>query len=221
MALSIIVPLADDDALDRELLNLLDQASVNHQVIVSTTAACSSKLPARALQISGPAGRGRQLNRGGRAACGHWLWLVHADSQPEPDALTVVERFIGQSQDALGYCRLRFLPDGPGLVRLNAWGANLRSCLLGLPYGDQGLCLPRNWFERLGGFREDLARGEDLDLVVRARRAGLPMRAIATTLATSARRYRQQGWLRTTLNHQLAAWRLIRAARRSRPPGAP
>jgi len=40
--------------------------------------------------------------------------------------------------------------------------------------------------------------------VWRARRAGLPLRAIDAALVTSARKYAERGWLRTTLRH----WRL-------------
>jgi hypothetical protein len=90
-----------------------------------------------------------------------------------------------------------------------------------MPYGDQGLCVPAAAFARLGGFREDLERGEDLDFVVRARRAGLAVRPMGTGLETSARRYRDRGWLKTTLEHQIAAIRLIRGAKRNRPSEGP
>ena len=52
-------------------------------------------------------------------------------------------------------------------MQLNAAGANLRSRWLGLPFGDQGLVLPRASFERLGGFDPALRYGEDHALVWR------------------------------------------------------
>jgi GT2 family glycosyltransferase len=131
------------------------------------------------------------------------------------DTVDAVSRFASETEAAIGYCRLRFGGDGPWLAGLNALGANLRSRLLKQPYGDQGLCMPKEAFDRLEGFREDLRRGEDLDFIVRAGMAGIPVRPVGATITTSARRYREQGWLRTTWRHQLAAVRLIRNARRS------
>ncbi len=163
-------------------------------------------------QVQSKPGRGRQQNAGAMAASGRWFWFVHSDSQLPEDAITRVLEFI-KGPPCIGYCRLRFADDGPWLTGLNALGANLRSRWLGLPYGDQGLCLPQSWFHRLGGFREHLARGEDLDLVVRAAKQGLTVRGMDLTLTTSARRYREHGWLMTTLKHQQQAWRLVRAAR--------
>ena len=87
---------------------------------------------------------------------------------------------------------------------MNAAGANLRARWLGLPFGDQGLLLPRACFEALHGFDEQAAYGEDHLLVWAARRAGLPLRHIPAVLETSARKYARHGWLRTTWRH----WRL-------------
>lgn len=169
--------------------------------------------------ILGQAGRGAQLNRAAGRASGEWLWFVHADSLPDEEALRGVGEFIlANGPEAcsgrLGYCRLEFEKDGPPATAMNAIGANWRSRLFGLPYGDQGLCLRKRDFAALGGFREDLERGEDLDFVVRARSAGFRIQRIDGTLLTSARRYRQNGWLRTTVGHQMAAIRLVFAAKR-------
>ena len=121
----------------------------------------------------------------------------------------------------IGYGWLRFRRDGPPATRLNALGANLRSRLLALPYGDQGLLIHRSLLTSLGGFREDLSRGEDLDFIVRARRCGASPQAAGYTVWTSARRYAQAGWLATTWDHYRTAVRLVRGAYRSprkRPP---
>lgn len=212
--LSIIVPLAPDAAPPRELLSRLTATS-GREVIVSAVDAEPERLPPGITWLSGAPGRGRQLNLGARTARAPWLWFLHADSLVDETTLKAVGRFIARRRAAIGYCDLRFLSDGPRAVALNAAGANLRSNLLGLPYGDQGLCLPAEWFGRLGGFREDLGRGEDLDFIVRARRAGLRTRRIGAPIHTSASRYAERGWLRTTLEHQCAAWRLIRNARQA------
>lgn len=211
--LSVIIPLGPNEESWRGLIDQLPLDRPSIEVIISASRPKPGGTGNELIWLSGKPGRGRQLNRAAKLARGQWLWFVHTDCRLSERTLSSVLDFTGRDEPALGYCKLRFLEDGPRLVWLNAIGANLRSRLLHLPYGDQALCLPAHWLDRLGGFREDLDRGEDLDLVVRARQAGLPVRPIHATVRTSARRYRQYGWLHTTLSHQIAAWRLVRNAR--------
>lgn len=208
--LEIIIPAGPGEDGWRRLVGQLPTA---WKVCLSAVDARPADLPERFGWLQSPAGRGRQLNAAAGATQARWLWFVHADSVITEPALAQVVQTVADDNDVLAYLDLAFLPDGPRQTLLNAWGANLRSRWLGLPYGDQGLCLPARWFQRLGGFRTDLERGEDLDFVVRARAAGLPLRRLPARIYTSARRYREQGWWKTSWQHQINAWRLIRTAR--------
>lgn len=165
------------------------------------------------LQVTGPAGRAAQLNRGVAVSSGCCLWLLHADSRPTPGAMDGAAAFaaIRQEPDAtgvLGWFPLSFAPDGPPLAALNAAGANLRSRFLRLPFGDQGWLLRRDTFDSLGGFDEQFGLGEDLDFIRRARRAGIRLCRQDAVIASSARKYRERGWLRTTLGHLWLTLRL-------------
>lgn len=213
--LSLIVPVGPDESELPRVLARIHTLPASWEIIVSQSQGSKLGLPTRCRSVDGPAGRGLQLNRGIAAANGRWLWLLHADSVPDGSAIAGVDEQTSRNAAEIGYCNLRFEADGPRLVSLNAIGANWRSRWLALPYGDQGYCLRREDVDRLGGFRENLTRGEDLDFLIRARRFGLTLRRLSGTITTSARRYRSQGWLRTTVAHQIAAYRLIRAARRN------
>jgi hypothetical protein len=214
MILSIIIPVGPGEPAPAKLLAHLQQVPGEIEILIPTAGSVPWTVPEPVRQIESAQGRGHQLNTAARQAAGRHLWFVHSDCSIAATAAEKIMGFLDHNDAALGYCRLHFADDGPTLTRLNAGGANLRSRWFGLPYGDQGLCLPRDWFERLGGFREDLNRGEDLDLVVRAKLAGLPVRPMDIDIETSARRYREQGWLKTTIKHQVAAIALIRQARR-------
>ena len=157
-------------------------------------------------------GRARQLNAGAGSARGSILWFLHADCRPSETCIETVSRLRSRPGTWLTWFRLRYLRDGPALTRLNAWGANVRSRLCRLPFGDQGLCMPASAFKRLGGFDDTLTLGEDLDLVVRARAAGTKMLELPCRLDTSARRYRGQ-WLTTTCRHIALTMRLTHEAR--------
>lgn len=208
--LTVIIPITPQEDAWRALLRQIPES---WPVVIAASSRPPEVLPDRVHWNHGKPGRGCQLNAGAALADSHWLWFLHADSELQPGAPKAVAEWTSSRDRGLGYLDLQFLNDGPALTRLNAAGANLRSRLFGLPYGDQALCVSNREFQALGGFREDLHRGEDLDFVVRARRAGLAASRIAAGICTSARRYRDQGWLKTTCSHQINAWRLIRQAR--------
>lgn len=214
-ALTILIPVGPGETAWKSLLEQLPVDHSDLQIILSATEPPPEGLREDVTWHVGPPGRGKQLNRSVEQAAGDWLWFLHADCRLDPSTLDAVLAFTRRDEPALCYCDLRFLDDGPWLTHLNAIGANLRSRILKQPYGDQGLCLPKAWFERLGGFVENLERGEDLNFVVRARKAGLSIRPVGAPLYTSARRYRDAGWLRTTWRHQVAAWRLVRDVRQN------
>ena len=215
--LCVIIPVGPGDPAWADLLAQLPRS---WPVLITAAEPRPQTLPKPIVWLYGQRGRGRQLNAGAAAADAHWLWFVHADSQLDADSFAAVRLWCAQRTAGLGYLDLGFLPDGPRITRLNALGANLRSRLFGLPYGDQGLCVSAGEFRRLGGFCEDLERGEDLDFVVRARSAGLPATRIPGRIRTSARRYRDHGWWRTTWEHQCNARRLIRQAESGRNTGS-
>ncbi|WEN15262.1 TIGR04283 family arsenosugar biosynthesis glycosyltransferase [Rhodanobacter sp. AS-Z3] len=212
-SLSVIVPLAPAESEWQPLLEQLVALPPGSEVIVVCADEVSRLPPAawpahlhyRACR-SEP-GRARQQNLGASMASGDWLWFVHADSRLRADTLRELQRFIAQGSDALGWFTLAFRRDGPRWTALNAAGANWRARWLGLPFGDQGLLLPRACFEELHGFDEQAAYGEDHLLVWAARRAGLRLRHIPAVLETSARKYARHGWWRTTWRH----WRLTLA----------
>ncbi len=204
--LTVVVPVGPGDALSpllRSQLELLPADNELRLVCANDADAVRNRglLDARWQGRTAPAGRAAQQNNGAADATGEWLWFLHADCELAPATLPSLARFIDVEDDALGYFDLRFLGDGPALMRVNAAGAWVRSRWFGLPFGDQGLILPRATFERLGGFDIALARGEDHDLVWRARRAGVPLRPVGAPLYTSARKYAERGWWTTTAGH--------------------
>jgi rSAM/selenodomain-associated transferase 2 len=207
LRLSVIIPVGPGESSWRDVLGDLAALQADAEILlVAATGGVprefaprdfALRVPARWLEA--PAGRAGQQNTGAAAALGETLWFLHADSRVPEASVAAALGFAGRA--ALGYFDLRFRDDGPWLVRLNALGVRIRSRWLGLPFGDQGLMLPRALYYALGGFDESLPAGEDHALVWAARRAGIPLVALRAPLFTSARRYAEHGWLRTTLRH--------------------
>ncbi|MBL8982292.1 MAG: glycosyl transferase, partial [Gemmatimonadetes bacterium] len=101
-------------------------------------------------------------------------------------------------------CRLS-IDDASWSIRLIAAGANLRSRVLALPYGDQGLLITRAQLDAVGGY-EDIPLMEDVALALRLRRDN-PIRLLRDVpIHVSARRWRRDGpWRRTARNLLLLA----------------
>lgn len=219
--LSVIIPLAPEEQEWRSLLSQLVRVlpERSEAILVSAGGAAGDAAESWSHQrelhwYSSRPGRAAQMNLGARKAAGAWLWFLHADSRLENETADALARFIARGEPALGWFDLVFRSDSPSLTWLNARGATLRARWLGLPFGDQGFVLPASSFSALGGYDEQVSCGEDHLLVWAAHRAGLPLRRIGATLATSGRRYRQYGWAATTLRHlrltAMQGWRGLR-----------
>lgn len=147
--------------------------------------------------------RAKSLNAGAGRAQRPFLWFLHADSRVNAGNLDSLSKAIEKNPDMLHYFDLAFAADGPAIARLNAFGANLRSRIFGLPFGDQGFCISKDRFGAAGFYREDLPYGEDLMFVWKARQKGIRLNRIPSKLITSARKYRQHGWLKLTALYQV------------------
>ncbi len=185
-------PLAAFRALDliREVI-LADGGSADETPAIAEAAG--------ARLIRAEAGRGSQLAAGAAAARGDWLLFLHADTVLPAGWDDAVRRFIADPANARRAACFRFaLDDSRFAARRVALLANLRCRLFGLPYGDQGLLIARDFYGELGGFRP-LPLMEDVDLVRRIGRRRLAM--LDPAAVTSAARYRRDGfWLRPLRN---------------------
>lgn len=160
-----------------------------------------------AVWLTGPAGRGGQIGRGVASTDAPWLLLLHADTHLSPGWTDAARDHMNAHPDRAGYFRLAFRDDTRA-AQLVAHGANLRSRVLGLPYGDQGLLVSRQLWDHVGGV-PDIPLMEDVEL---ARRLKGRLRPLAATAHTSAERYRRDGWgrrvfanLGTLLRYRLGA----------------
>ena len=138
-------------------------------------------------------GRGQQMRAGAEMATQDWLLFLHADTILAPDWRTHVDTHVrgADAADTVGIFRFK-LDDSAWQARALEWLVALRVFVLALPYGDQGLLIHRSLYAALGGFRP-LPLMEDVDFVRRIGRRRL--RALPCAATTSARRWREDGWL--------------------------
>jgi rSAM/selenodomain-associated transferase 2 len=148
------------------------------------------------LVIAGERGRALQMNRGAERSTGDILLFLHADTVPPPGAFARVREALRDERVVAGAFDLA-VEHPAAWFRLIEWGANLRSRLTRVPYGDQGLFMRRTVFQRMGGFRE-MPLMEDIEMGCRLRRLGR-IAFLRPPVRTHPRRWLAEGPLRTTL----------------------
>ena len=195
--LSVIIPALDAAAGLGDVVDRLNSggAAPGEIIVVDGGSADRTTDVARsrgATVVSARRGRGIQMAAGAAAAKGDWLLFLHADTVPGPAwREAVADLMTGSDGDRrAGVFRLR-LDDPAPWARCVEWCARLRSRLLGLPYGDQGLLISADFYESLGGYRP-LVIMEDVDMVRRIGRRHLV--TLDCDAHTSAVRYRRAGY---------------------------
>jgi hypothetical protein len=133
---------------------------------------------------------------GAEVARSEWILFLHPETALEPGWEVEVESFLHQAMpERPRGAAFRFaLEDFGASARRAEARAAFRSWLLALPYGDQGLLIPRRLYKKVGGYR-DLARLEDADIV---RRIGRRRLVLLRCRAINSARTRQ-GWLKPML----------------------
>ena len=93
------------------------------------------------------------------------------------------------------------------MARMLELGVGVRCRVFRLPYGDQGLLIPKALYEQVGGYRP-LALMEDVDIVRRLGRARVHM--LAARAITNAERFQREGYIRRSARNLmcLALYRL-------------
>jgi rSAM/selenodomain-associated transferase 2 len=201
MRLAIVIPtLNEEAALRRDLpaaLAAADEVVVSDGGSADGTVAVARELGA--CVVTGPPGRGGQLTRGAEATDAPLLLFLHADTRLPPDGIERVREAVAGGAVGGGFL-VRFDTGGARL----RWGErliNARTRLIRCPLGDQAHFVTREAFRALGGYR-DWPILEDLDFALRLRRHGRTA-LIASPVTTAARRFVQQGVVRTVATNWL------------------
>jgi rSAM/selenodomain-associated transferase 2 len=209
--ISVVIPTLNAEATLAQTLAALVPAAVDglvREVIVvdggstDRTAGIVDSAGADLLHCTG--GRGPQLAAGAERARFSWLLFLHADTMLEPgwerEASSFMER-IDMGARPLAAAAFRFTLDDIGMKpRMLERLVALRSAVLHLPYGDQGLLIPKRLYTELGGYRP-LHIMEDVDLVRRLGRRRTVM--LSSRAVTSAERFRREGYMRRSARNLL------------------
>ena len=202
MRISIIVPTLNERECITKTLRSLQQLEGEKEIIVvdggshDETRSLACAQGAQVLRTL--PGRGLQMHAGALKATGDVLWFVHADTIPPVHALKEIRKHLESPLVVGGNFGLAF--DGPSRAARHLTAIYPMLRMLGLCYGDSGIFIRREAYDRIGGFRA-LSLFEDLDLLRRLRRDGRFVH-LPCNILTSSRRFEQRNfalvWLHWT-----------------------
>src|SRR6185503_14466821 len=102
--------------------------------------------------LTAPANRGAQLRTGANAARHPWLLFLNADTVLDPGWEREADHFMERVDSGAtrhSAAAFRFALDDDGLAPRALEGlVRLRCAVLGLPYGEQGLLIPRRAYDK-------------------------------------------------------------------------
>ena len=147
------------------------------------------------------AGRGHQMNYGAQVANGDILFFLHSDSWLESGSLLAL-REVMKDQTIAGGCFSLKIADDSWPLRFISWTSNLRAKYLNLIFGDQGIFVRKDIFEKVGGYPE-IELMEDWEFS-RQLAKGRKLVQLDHQIYTSARRWKEQGiWQTIWLMHKI------------------
>ncbi len=215
---SIIIPVLHESFGINDLighLRELEHAEESELIVVDGSAAgdtLNALTDGTALRLSCPPGRARQMNTGASEASGDILLFLHADTHLPADALTLIDLVMSNGMYAGGAFDLG-IDSCRWIYRLIAAAASMRSRLTRIPYGDQAIFIRKEVFQNLGGYPE-IPLMEDVALMRQIKQSGGKIHIIPRSVATSARRWEEEGIIHATLRN----WFLIAAYLRGVSP---
>jgi rSAM/selenodomain-associated transferase 2 len=195
--ISIIVPVLNEDKILQQTLSTLNLTKNEELIVVDGGSRDRSVEIAqrftKKIYIT-ERGRARQMNYGAERAEGDILLFLHADCILPKDAYGLIRKALQSGRYIAGAFDLKI--DHPGVFfRLTEIAANIRSRMLSLVYGDQGLFLKRETFKRIGGFPE-IPLMEDIEISEKLREIG-KIKFLRPPIRASARRWLKEGRLYT------------------------
>ena len=200
MDLSIIIPFSPQEDQLKVLLSDLEKITLKNIEIILVG---ENDLPIpknfKNNFVKSKLGRAVQQNYGAKAAKGKFLWFLHADSRIRRQDFEILKKTFKNYPNDIIYLNLKFL-NASKKMWINEIGTKIRSDLFKLPFGDQGLGVSKENFQKIAGFPQ-ISFGEDLLFVRKARKIGLKIKNCRANIYTSARKYEKNGWIKTTLEH--------------------
>jgi glycosyltransferase involved in cell wall biosynthesis len=187
VAISVVVPLYNKrESILETLTSALDQSYSEYEIVVVDDGSTDGSdrvvesIDPSSIRLIRQQNRGASAarNTGVRSANGKYVAFLDADDRWEPNYLAELASLIADFPNCgiYGFAYKRGRGDGASQIRLHPAIARLRGLVsdyfevatLGdQPFFTSSTCIKKSIFDEVGGFREGITHGEDLDLWAR------------------------------------------------------
>ncbi len=190
--ISVVIPTLNEEKYIGPLLEQLQAIPEVTEIIVSDGGSIDNTQQivtgfAKCTWIESMTGRAMQMNTGARKATSSVLLFLHADSRVDVNGMKKIPQTL---LDKVGAGSFYLSFDCTGFW-LNIYSGFSKFNWTIFTYGDQGLFIKRDLFEKIGGFKE-IPIMEDLDIIRRIKRH-TRFQKINFPITTCARRFKKHG----------------------------
>ena len=189
MDLSVIIPVSKREN-DFKLIKQLREKFKDCEIIIVADEANKlvelENLEVDQLYLLNNLSRAKALNKGANFSTRKNLWFLHLDSNLDHIQLSDV---IALNEFTMSTFLLQF-------DQANCWwiaaGANFRTKIFGIPFGDQSFLVSKKLFNFIGDFNESLLEGEDHEFIWRTKSLNIRLNVINKKIITSAIKYKNK-----------------------------
>jgi rSAM/selenodomain-associated transferase 2 len=141
-------------------------------------------------------GRGKQMNKGAESAKGDIFLFLHIDCIIEKDSIITIEKEI-ENEGLIGGGMIQSFSNSDFLLNLISSFGNFRTQVTRIFFGDFGIFVKKEIFEKIGGY-DEIIYLEDLEFSKKLKKFG-KLKQIDKKLVTSPRRFLSFGKLKITV----------------------
>lgn len=154
------------------------------------------------IRMTAEKGRAIQMNKGAAKAAGDILLFLHADTILPKKGFDKIISVMETSKYVAGAFNYD-IESRNFFLRFIYYTSYLRSKISRITYGDQGIFIGKDYFEKIGGYPE-IPIMEEVELMKKIKKNKDKIYILKDRVKTSARRYQEEGiiygWLR---NHRM------------------
>jgi rSAM/selenodomain-associated transferase 2 len=200
---SIIVPALNEEGLIGDFLRHLTASFPEAEIIVVDGGSDDGTVhiaEGMARVIHSPKGRGAQMNAGAKVATGDILWFLHADCRPSPDSIGLIQDALA-NESVLGGGFRWALTGSKWYYKPFTALAHLKNKRRRNLFGDMGIFVRKDIFERMGGY-QDIPIFEEVEFNNRLRKLGETV-ILDEPLPSSDRKLLTEGPLRAFIKNDI------------------